>query len=485
MKLEFFVLAMAMLGIGLSPCPAQTLNNEPVIPAANADQTMQGTPGGSDSDPDAAAPQGSEPVPPNNFPPILPSVATPLSPLGINPLFSGSLGTTRGSRSAMPTMIGDTTAGGCGVLRLNGGVPVAAVAHPTFACSRINIAENNSPELRDRVYASYRFFHEASAVSVFPESPNGGESAPDIHRMTIGIERKIYDCLSVELRLPINRQLSSDLNFSQQTGLAISDPPRISLPLDARETSFGNVGLIFKTLLWQDDRKLISAGIGINFPTSPDVHLQGFIDDERFVIADPRGINPDIVTAVEFSFDATVRNSLYTLSPFLAFSNAINDDWFSQGFLQWDAPLTPLQGAVMSRFSLPDFGFVNNVTDAGDIEIQDLMRLNLGVGRYLYRQARRGSFREVAWVTELHYTHTLEEAKIQTIEVIPEIGGIVPATNVDVGNIANNVDVLDFVLGLPIRVNQWRLVNGVIVPLRAEPDRGFEYELNSMLSYEF
>lgn len=486
MARKTFVVAIAILCFGVQPSLAQTNFQDLSLPSSNAVAPVEGTPPRTASDTTVDLPPASALDVPNDFPEIAPPLSNPLSPLGINSLLGSSLGTTRGSRSSMPAMIGDTTAGGCGVLRLNGGLPVASVAHPTFACSRINIAENNSPELRDRFYVSYRYFNEASTISVFPESPTGGESIPDIHRTTIGIERKIADVLSVELRLPINHQLSSDLTFTQQTGLGATDPPRISLPLDDREISFGNIGLIFKTLLWQDDRRLISGGIAINFPTSPDVKLQGFIDDDRFVIGDPTGTLPNFTTAVDFSFDATVRNTLYTLSPFLAITNALNDRWFVQGFAQWDAPLTPLKGSVTSSFALPDLPFfAADVNDAGEIEIQDLMRLNIGVGRYLYRNARRNSYREIAFVTELHYTHTLEEAKIQTIEVIESIGGIVPATNVDVGNIANNVDVLNLVVGLPIRFNRWRLVNGVIVPLREAPDRGFEYELNSMISYDF
>ena len=159
-------------------------------------------------------------VPSDDFAANLEAPSNTPVPMGLS-----SLGVTRDSYSAMPSMIGDTSAGGCGVVRFDGGIPIASVMHPTFACSRLNIAENNNAALRDRVYLSYRHFQDASSVSVFPGVPNGGQANQNIDRVTFGIERRLTDLMSIEVRVPVNHQLSSDLSFSQLTGPLVGGPP--------------------------------------------------------------------------------------------------------------------------------------------------------------------------------------------------------------------------------------------------------------------
>ena len=57
--------------------------------------------------------------------------------------------------ASIPFMIGDTGAGTC--MGFSGVLDVG-LAHPTLACSRLNVAEANSPLPTDRVYYSYRHF---------------------------------------------------------------------------------------------------------------------------------------------------------------------------------------------------------------------------------------------------------------------------------------------------------------------------------------
>ncbi len=397
-----------------------------------------------------------------------------------------AFGATRGSYSAVPSMIGDTTAGGCGVVRFDGGLPVISVAHPTFACSRLNIAENNSASIRDRFYASYRHFRNASSVSVFADSENGGESTPNIDRLTFGIEKRMGERSSIEVRVPINYQLSSDLTFSQRTGPVVGEPPLISLPLNNLDTSLGNIAVILKRSLLERDGSVLSGGVAVNLPTAPDVHLSGMIDDDRFVIEDPNNINPDVTTRVDFFFDSTIRNRLVSISPFTSFAAEFGESWFVQGFAQLDFPITPLVGSIDAQLSLPNFGLtLPRVTESGDIEVQKIGRLSLGIGRYLYRRGVGQYAKSLSFVSELHYTTTLEDASLVEVEVLPSVGTLIPATTVQIGNVANRTDVLDLVFGLPIAYDSWRITNGIVAPLRMGADRGFDFEYNLLVGREF
>ncbi len=392
-----------------------------------------------------------------------------------------SLGAVRGSLSSAPNMIGDTSAGSCGVLRFNGAFPVASVSHPTFACSRINISENNSALVRDRIYTTYRHFEGASDISVFPTSPNGGTASLDIDRFTFGVEKAFNEWSSLELRIPINVQMSSDLSFSQTTAPVSGGPPDVSLPLDDYETSLGNLALIMKVALWSSDKRVISAGLGANFPTSPNVRLRGSIDDENFVIEDENG---SFVTRanVNFSFDATINNELFTLSPFAAFLLTPNQNWFMQGFAQLDFPVRPLfgsiEGQLRSPLTLPEF------SDRGDIQIQQLARFGLGIGRTVYRSDYARYLNQIAVTGELHYTTTIEDASISKVEILPS-AGIVPETTVEIGNVSNRSDVLNFVLGNHVQIAKTTMTTGFSIPLRGGDDKGFDYEIALILNRQF
>ena len=101
--------------------------------------------------------------------------------------------------SNTPFMIGDTGAGTCFAFT---GLLDAELSHPTLTCSRLNISENNSPLPTDRVYFSYRHFHNASNLRFYQF-----EESFDVNRFTLGGERTFCDgMMSVEMRLPLEQR---------------------------------------------------------------------------------------------------------------------------------------------------------------------------------------------------------------------------------------------------------------------------------------
>ena len=171
-----------------------------------------------------------------------------------------------GDVALAPNMIGDLQGGGCGGLSF-GGLLRVLIEHPTFGCSRLNIAENNSPLPRDRVYFRYNHFDQETLTDVFTDTPRGAASAVDLDRYTFGFEKTFFDGrFSTELRVPVNRQFVNTIDLQDTQG-------RTNLPLESRNTVFGNLRFTTKLLLMRSEKLKISSGVGVNIPTERSVKI--------------------------------------------------------------------------------------------------------------------------------------------------------------------------------------------------------------------
>lgn len=374
-----------------------------------------------------------------------------------------------------PNMIGDTNAGGCGALTIQGQL-AAFVQHPTFSCSRMNIAENNSAVVSDRAFFTFRHFHNASDISVFANTPLGGANSLDINRYTLGFEKRIGCRSSIEFRLPINHEMSSDLSFSQVNGAS-------SLPVTDTDTNIGNLGVIFKHAVCDRRTFYLSAGVGVNIPTAPDVEMQGYINDPNFVVYDPvTGADTGFTANVLYDFNAKVRNETVNLQPFLASLWTPTDCFFVQGFMQIDVPLNKF-GTNLEQSLVVDGTTYNPANGSADLAQQTLMRLNAGIGRWLYRD--RCSRRGIALTLEAHYTTTLQDADILgPFEVTPAVPPL-SATNLQIGNLRNRTDVVNLTTGVPITLGKLTVYNGLSVPVSGGDNRGFDCEYTVILDRKF
>ena len=380
-------------------------------------------------------------------------------------------------------MMGDTTGGGCGGLTIGGSL-VVSIMHPTFACSRLNISENNTALVMNRVYFNYRHFENSSSIDIFSYSPLGGKSSLDIDRYTLGGEKIIGGATSVEIRMPINTQLASNLMATQigtAPGNAVSN-----LPLNDRNTSFGNLSLIMKHAMVQTERIYVSGGLGLNLPTAPDIILTGRINDSNYIIYDPNtGLprNAPQGIPLKLSVDGVVKNQTVNMSPFLAYYTP-GTRWFSQGFLQFDVPLNKSSASLAESLDVLGFN-VSNINAAARLAQQTIMRLNLGTGYWLVRNRQSGWVTALAMMAEMHYTTTLNNSDLLgPLQVAPGLSGL-SAVNLTVGNIANRVDVLDLALGVPVWFGRTNITQGFIVPLRTGADRGFDFEYSLLLNRRF
>jgi hypothetical protein len=168
--------------------------------------------------------------------------------------------------------------------------------HPVILPSArgFKVADNESPEPRDRAYFSFNFFDDLYGA------PNHDLGAPvrnvRVFRETFGLEKTCLDgAASVGLRLPLNSFLAD----SAFRGLS------------SNSTDVGDLSVILKATVCRsaDNSRLLSAGLAVTAPTGPDT----------------------------FANDKVGLRHNTTLQPFVGYLWAGNN-CYVQGFTAIDAP---------------------------------------------------------------------------------------------------------------------------------------------------
>ena len=380
-------------------------------------------------------------------------------------------------------MIGDTVAGTC--TTFNGLLLDAELSHPSLACSRLNVSENNSPLPVDRVYFSYRHFHNAIRLRIFQF-----EETLNLDRFTLGGEHTFHDgMMSIEVRLPIEGRLTSDL-FSDLN--EVSDGDGFKPFVDPRRSELGNVSTIVKLLIKENSEWAASCGLGITWPVASDFHYEA--DVLTTVTFPPDPVFGVIVSDRDVLLDMRASNETIYLAPFLAwlYTPKSMPRFFHQGFLQVETPANPSSVHIsadgfntISSGVLPPTDvttFVPAPFSDVDLFAQTLLRLNLGVGYTLHENPEASWLQRLVGMAELHYTSTLNDAIFSIVEehnYIDALPAEPPIINpVYIGNAANRVDILNVALGLTAEVGNLVVTNGFIAPIRDGSDRGFDFEYN-------
>lgn len=150
------------------------------------------------------------------------------------------------------------------------------------------IADNESPEARDRVYYSFNYFNRVSIP---------GLDEFDVFRNTLGLEKTLFgDNFSVGVRVPLHSVEGSD-------------------DIDS-DTDIGDVTGILKWVLYRDARgDLISVGLAVTVPTGEDT----FADVEELLGIHETSIQPFV--------------GFIWQSPGMA-----DGSWFIHGFSSVDIP---------------------------------------------------------------------------------------------------------------------------------------------------
>lgn len=424
--------------------------------------------------------------------PTAPASPTPSDPLQVppeqpaqqpDPAFDLSSDSTLalggGDVALSPNMIGDFQGGGCGGLNFSGLLRVT-LEHPTFGCSRLNIAENNSPLPRDRVYFRYNHFDQETNTDVFSDTPRGARSSIDLDRYTFGLEKTFFDRrLSTELRMPVNRQFVNTIDAQDTNG-------NTNLPLESRNTVIGNLGLTTKLLLMRSEKLNISGGLGVNIPTERSVKINVRIRNNQFVLRDPTPTDPTTLTApVIAGISGQVKNETVNLSPYFAALYTPTDRFFAQGFVQVDVPVNQSNANIygFTFVDVPGLGPVyNNIPfESGFLKQQILMRFNAGTGYWIYKNP------DARWVTgfaptiEAHYSTTISDASTLDLPL-----QFFPGSSADlvVGNLGNRIDIFNLTLGGTALLGQrGMLATGFVIPV--SEIKPFNYEFTVQLNWFF
>jgi hypothetical protein len=272
-----------------------------------------------------------------------------------------------------------------------------------------------------------RVFVNYSYFSNTPLFPGG----VNVNRVTPGFERTFHNGqMSLEFRFPFGTTLDNDIIAD---GVTSTD-----------KLLFGNAMVVYKTLLLTGENWALSGGMAVTLPTARDIRV-GLADGSTLL---------------------QIRNQSVHLSPYVAYLGAPTERFFFQAFLQaeFDTHGNPVD-AQGTGGTLRNMGRVNDT---------NYLYFDIGAGYYVYRNRFDRLITSLSPVAELHWNKTL-----QPTDTIRRGG-------VQIGNFAQNVDVLNGVLGLNMTVGQNTIVTaGYAAPIAAGDNKQFDGEARLLVNHLF
>ncbi|MDA1049624.1 MAG: hypothetical protein O3C40_03970 [Planctomycetota bacterium] len=292
---------------------------------------------------------------------------------------------------------------------IQGTIPVPSGG---VAVRRFKLSENNSPMPRDRFIANYNFFNDVI----------GGIG--DVNRYAFGFERTFLNgSSSIEVLFPFASTLAAD---------------QVANGVIAKNTQFGDIPIILKTILAERDEYVLAGGVGVTIPTGSDARVFNTAGNEII----------------------HVDHASVHLLPYLALARAYDSGWYWQSFLQMDVDVNgnniqaDLSGA--------------NLQPVGVLQEQTLLFADLGVG-YQFTQLGDDSPLGIAATAELHYATPLQNSDSIT------------AGTLDIRNLVNRFDVVNLTLGMNFLTNRnFSIRPAMVIPLS---DDQFDYEAMVQANY--
>jgi hypothetical protein len=286
------------------------------------------------------------------------------------------------------------------------------------------ISEENNPLPRDR------FFYVADRFDTVQAA--GGR---DVTRHVFGAEKTFLDgAASIELRLPMAGGVATTGVFNPVLGGGFGGG-----------TEFGDLHLTFKALLARQESFAVATGFGVSLPTADDIRIQNLQGAEI----------------------ARIRNDSVILTPYAALLLTPNDRWFGQFWTQagFDA-----RGSRVDVQQRANPGFAGRLQDAG------LLQFDAQVGYWLVQPNRECcKLRGLAAFTELHYNTRISNGDRVNLGQGLVIGdGDLRYDELNVGG------GLTAILGDNLTTSL-----GVMLPVRGETDRTFDWQLGLRVNYYF
>jgi hypothetical protein len=328
-----------------------------------------------------------------------------------------------------PPLFGDYFPGGAILAPAGDGLLVADV--PLAGGSRrLKVAEHNKAYPVDRVFFHYHHFHNALTVERLAriEGPVISMDDAAVDRYTIGLEKTLFcGCWSIELRLPFTSRFEvAEAGFGLQGG------------------QVGNLGIILKRLVSENEYMSAVVGLGVDSPTGSDVTGE--------------------LPRLDVTFE--MQNEAVHLAPFVGFLSAPSQPFFYEGFAQLDVPTNGNQIDVSGV----------GISERGKYTEQTLLYLDLSAGYWLYRNPCSEKLTGLAVLTEIHYTTALQNA-----DAVAFLGGLPSFTEP-----RNRSDMVNLTVGLHVDIaDRAQLRVGGVFPIRGEDGRFFDAEFIASLIRQF
>jgi len=316
-----------------------------------------------------------------------------------------------------------------------------SIVLPGYAVGFVKLTENMSPIPRDRVYMSYSYFKN---VNFYP-------TRGDVNRFMPGFEKTFYDgWTSIELRTPFAATLENSQNLLSNNGSGVSAVSQY------RDIQFGNMSVIFKTLVWEEKTWAITTGMQVMLPTANNTSVT-IPGSQR---AD--GQNLQMVY---------VANESVHLMPFVGSVWAPNERWFNQALFQIDRDANGNLAYINNSFDPTLTG--RQLQQAGRIYYPTFMYLSFGTGYWLYKDNTR-NFTGFSPVAEVHVNQAFNEfcpLDSNGFQLGPKLG-VVSVTNALVG--------CNFEWG-----ERSTLTFAYVTPLGGGQDRFFDGEFRALYNWRF
>jgi hypothetical protein len=196
----------------------------------------------------------------------------------------------------------------------------------------------------------------------------------------------------------------------------------------------GNLTLVFKTLLYQDRSTAFGGGLALEIPTGEDL----------FVTA------PTVGT---FEFE----NQAFHLHPYLGLLHMTDNNVFFSSYLQFDAALNdnPLYQTTTSTQRL------------GNLAPLSLVLVDVGVGKWIYRNLETDGITGIAPLVELHYLSTIDE-----------IDRLSNGNSRTLRTVRNSFQAFNLTAGTHVEINGYSALRvAAVAPLSGENFRTFDAEI--------
>ena len=308
-----------------------------------------------------------------------------------------------------------------------------ALLTPGYNVGFVKLTENVSPLPRDRVYMNYSYFHNAFFSPQYRQ---------DINRFMPGFEKTFWDgWTSIEIRTPFAATLDATQTQSTTSSSGMTN---------ADNVEFGNLSVIFKSVIEYGKTWALTGGAQVMCPTASDVSLLNEAGQTQLF----------------------VENQSTHVMPFLGFIWAPNNRFFSQSILQIDVDAN---GNPVWANATQSSDIVSDANFAGRLNYPTFLYASVGGGYWIYQDNTRSArLTGIAPLMELHVNTTLTEADC------------IQFNNYQLGNNLGSTTLVNGLLGVNF---EWGLQSTLTVayatPLGGGVDRWFDGELRAFYNWRF